>query len=290
MVRRGQSASVEHPGPDLVGIDTAEGRQEPHGELFRRHLHAEHDRRELRPDGRALDDIQREGGLAHRRAPRDDDEIAPLESGGEPVQVDEPGGNPGDVPLDVVQLVDPFHHPDEDVANRLRSAGRPAAIADGVDELLRLLDKLGDRPALRAVGAIGNRGAGRDHFAQHRAFAHDLGVGGHVGRTRGALRELSDVREPPFHLCVTVPIEPLGDGHHVAGLVGVDEGGDGAKDELVVAPVEVLLLDAVHHPVPARGVEHNSAEHRALGLDRARRHPEAGRLGIASGGRGRGHG
>ena len=194
------------------------------------------------------------------------------------------------MPLDVVQLVDPLHHPDQDVADRFRPAGRPAAVANGVDELLRLLDELGDRPALRAVGPIGDRGAGRDHLAQHRALAHDLGVGGHVGRARGALRELCDVREPPFHLRVPVAVEPLGDGHHVAGVVRVDEGGDGAEDELVVAAVEVLLLDAIHHPIPARGVEHDPAEHRALRLGRARRHPEAGRLGIASGGRGRGHG
>ena len=280
----------ELSGPDLVRIDAAEGRHEPHRELLGRHLHAEHDRRELRPDGRALHEVERERGLSHRRTPRDDDEIAPLESGGEPVEVEEPGRYPGDVTLDLVQLVNSLHHPDEDIADRLRPARAPAAIADGVDELLRLLDELGDWPAFRPVGPVGDGGARRDHLAQHRALAHDLGVGGHVGRARGALRELANKGKTAFHLRVAVRAEPLGDGHDVTGVVGVDEGGDGAEDELVVAPVEVFLPDPVHHPVPTRGVEHEAAEHRALGLDRARGHAEAGSLGVASGGCGCGHG
>ena len=277
---------VEVPGPDLVRVDAAERRHEPHGELLRRHLHAEHDGREPGPDGRALHQVEGERGLSHRGAARHDDEVARLEPGGEPVEIDEPGRNPGQVARDVVQLVDPLHRPDEDLADRLRPARRPAAVADGVDELLRLLHQLPRRPPFRPVGPVRDRGPGRDHLPQHRALANDIGVGGHVRRARGALRELPDVGEAALHPRVALRVEPLGDGQDVAGMVGVDEGGDGAEDELVVAPVEVLFPDPVRHPVPARGVEDQAAEHRALGLDRARGRPQAGGLGFD---RGRGH-
>src|SRR5690606_25860028 len=67
---------------------------------------------------------------------------------------------------------------------------------------------------------------------------------------------------------------PLAEGDRVVGAVLLGKLADRAVDQLVVAAVEVAVDQVVGDAVVGIGRQHQSAEHRLLGLDRLRRHAQ----------------
>jgi hypothetical protein len=73
-----------------------------------------------------------------------------------------------------------------------------------------------------------------------------------------------------------------------AGLDGVDQRADGREDQPVLVAVEVAVGQQVGRPVPGQVVEQQAAQHALLGLDRVRRHAQAGHLVVLHAGYARG--
>jgi hypothetical protein len=100
-----------------------------------------------------------------------------------------------------------------------------------------------------------------------------LGQGGQVGQAAGVVELVQG-------------FQGLGHGHHVGGLVVVDEADDLFPDGLVVGAVEILLVDQVRHPLPGGVFQHEAAQHRLLRLHGMGRQLEGGQFGIEDGGHG----
>ena len=62
-----------------------------------------------------------------------------------------------------------------------------------------------------------------------------------------------------------------GQGDRIAGLIALDQAGDGRKDEPVIVAVKVFGTHSIGDLVPRRGIEHQTAEHRLLGFNGMRR-------------------
>ena len=93
------------------------------GQLFRGHLDAEHPDRHLPDHGHRMGDIQRECGLAHAGPAGEHQEIRPLHSTGQAIEIDEPGGDSGDLALVRVDMVELLVDIGENARQRLEVSG-----------------------------------------------------------------------------------------------------------------------------------------------------------------------
>ena len=85
-------------------------------------------------------DAKAERRLAHARARGDDDEVAGLEPGRQPVEVAEAGGDPGDVGAGLVQRGDPLEALLEQILD-VAELRRDAALREVEDDLLGAVDE-----------------------------------------------------------------------------------------------------------------------------------------------------
>ncbi|MDQ1092891.1 hypothetical protein QE400_002304 [Xanthomonas sacchari] len=113
-----------------------------------------------------------------------------------------------------------------------------------------------------------------DQLPQHRLVADDLGVGGDVGGRRRGAGQLDQVGAVADHLQLALRFEPLAQGHRVERAPLLGQLADRAVDQLVIAPVEVLVGELVVDPVVGLRRQHQAAEYGLFGLDRVRRHPQ----------------
>ena len=271
---------VQPSGADLLLIDPAERREHPHDELLGRHLHAEHHDGLPGPYRRLLDEVHRERGLSHRRASRDDDQIAPLQTGRLPVEVRESGRQSGDRVVPPVQLVDVPHHAGEHVldGHRLLPAGA-ASLGDLEDAALGVVQKLVRRLPLRPVRRLRDLVAGPDQLAKHRALADDLRVRDDVRGAGGVPGELGEVGEAAHGFELAIPVEPLRHGDGIARPPFVAQARDRVEHGTMVVAVEVLAGQDVGDPIPRAVVDENAAQDRLFGLDRVRREAKRGGAG-----------
>ena len=121
----GPVALLQRSAAHAALVDAGPQREHPHHELVRRHFEAEYQcgRPALHDD--MLDDVQRQRGLAHRRAPRDNDEVSDLQAAGHVVQVAETGIDLARRPVAAGGLAQhgPLAH-DARVGRDVRAAGR----------------------------------------------------------------------------------------------------------------------------------------------------------------------
>ena len=287
LASRGEPRPVVVPqraGPNPLLVDSPERGEHSHGELLGRHLHAEHDDRQLGADRRRLDDVHRERGLPHRGPPRDDHQVAVLQARGLAIEIRESGRHPGDRVFTPRQLVDALHHAGEHV---LYGYGLPparaASLRDLEDAAFGVVEQIGHSAALGTERRIRDLGAGPDQVAEHRALADDLRVRDDVRGAGGVLGELGEVGEATGRFELTVPVEPLGDGDGIAWLTVLAQARDRVEHRAVVAAIEVRPGEDVGDPVPGAVVDEHSPQHRLLGLDRVRRDAKRGGAGPRGG-------
>ena len=133
-------------------------------------------------DRGVLRDVERERGLAHRGAPRDDDQVAGLQSGRHGVEVVVAGADAGELALALLQQVEPVDRGAEDVVQRHEPrAGATPLLGDLEDAPLGLVHEVGGGAPLALVGARRDLAAHPDQLPQQRALADDVGVGADVG-------------------------------------------------------------------------------------------------------------
>ena len=221
--------------------------------------------------------------FSHRRPGRQDDQIGRLQAGGEFVEVGEPGGQAGDVALVFVAFL-------QDLEGVLHGVAQADEVGAAAAALLGDLEHphLGGRQHFLAVAALGleavvdDFGAGFDQLPQHGLLAHDFGVGADVGgRGRGA-GQFDQVTGAADLFAERIGLEPLAQGDRVEGFVLFAQLADGAVDEPVVTPVEVVFGEEVADAVERIGGQHEPAQHGLFGLDRLGRQAKGVDLGVGA--------
>ncbi len=188
-------------------------------------------------DRRVLGDVDGQGGLAHGRTSRNDDELAALQTGGHLVHLGEAGRHAGDIALRVAQHVEPVDRLRQDVLQRREPRPAPAAFRDLEHPLLGEIDDLFDRETLRRMRARRDVAPDLDEPAQHRALAHDPRIRADVRCTRRVLDEPSEIRDAAASLELSGTLQVLGDGDRVGRLIAADELRDRAEDQPMIGAV-----------------------------------------------------
>ena len=200
----------------LLPLDARLGGDEALCELGLRHLQREQGDRPPVLDRRVFGDVADQRALAHRRAGRDDDQVAGLKAAGDLVEVLEPGrraGQRGALLREAVQLVELVVQDVLDLAEVLL-----AVVARDLEHrLLGPLDELARR-ALVAEHALLDFVGALQQAAQERVLAHDLGVAAGVPRGRDQAGELVDRRRPAGLLELAHLAQAVADGQHVDRL------------------------------------------------------------------------
>ena len=262
--RRGQARPLvllQLAGAHPVLVDAAQGGHHAHRQGVAGHLHAEDGDRPFHLQGHVFRQVHREAGLAHRGPPRHDDEVRGLEAGGHLVEIGEAGGQAGDGLVALKEDLDALHGPAEEAAQGLEAATAALfLLGDLEDPPFRLVQQLRHLPALGVEGDVADAGADGDELAQHRALAHDLGVGLDVGGAGGAGGDDAQVGQAAGVLELAGALQHLGQGDDVEGLFTGRQVADGAKDEAVFAPIEVALAHLVGYRIPGLVVQHEAAE------------------------------
>jgi hypothetical protein len=272
---------VAHPRPvivlELAGtqsllVDAAQGGDQSECQLGSGHLHREHRHRLLGLERGVLGHVERQRGLAHRRARREDDEVGRLQTRGLLVEIGETGGQAGDGTLAGVSLLQDAERIPDRAAHRdeaLASTG--AGLGDPEHALLGRFQHFAAATPFGLEAIIGDVRANIDQLPQNRLLAHDVGVGGDVGRARRGAGQLQNIAAASDLLGMALRFEPLTQRHRVAGLAGLRQFADRAEDELVVAAIEVLFGQAICHLIPGPLGQHQAAQHGLFGFDRVRR-------------------
>ena len=269
---------VEQPaGAQPVLVEAPERAEQAHHQLRGRHFHGEHRHRQAGFERDVLGDVERQRGLAHRRAPGNDHEVAGLQAGGLFVEVGIAGGHAGDVArvVAVVEHVHPVDHLREQGADGHETLLAARALLGDLEHFrLGLIEQLGSLAPERVVGRVGNGGAHLGQAPHDAALAHDLGVALDVGGRGGVLGQRRQIGETAGIGELGAAFQAFGNGEHIRRPVGVDQPRDVPVNEAVIGPVEVLLLDLVGDAFPGAVVEQQPAQHRLFGFERVRRQPD----------------
>jgi len=125
-------------GAHAVGVDVRHRTEEALDQLLLAHLQGKDRRggRLARVQGGMLDNVQAKSGLAHRRPPGDDDQVARLQAGGQVVKIGKAGRHPGNGLLTVIEALDGMDSVLDDLAGGIEGrAGLHGG--DAEDRLLR---------------------------------------------------------------------------------------------------------------------------------------------------------
>jgi hypothetical protein len=234
-----------------------------------RHLEREHGRRHLGADGEVRGHAEAEARLAHARAGGDDDQVSRLEAGGEPVEVAEAGGRPGDVRAGLVEGRDPL----EAVLQQLLDVAelaRHARLREVEDDLLCAVDEVvglaGPLPA-----QLGDFAARPNQPAERRHLAHDARVVAGVG-ARGTSAASSWMRTRP----PAASSSPRSSSSSTSVIASTGspfrvQRQRRAVDDRVALAVEVARVQDFADRPDRAGGEHHRAENRLLGFEILRR-------------------
>ena len=236
-------------------------------------------------DADVLGDVERESGLAHRRAAGHDDHVARLQTGGHLVQIVETGRHAGDVGgiFPVVKLLDAV----DDIAQQRRDGPEAlhrfgAGLGDLEHPLLGLVEQLLGVATGGVEGAGGDIVADGDQLSEHGPLVDDFGIAANIGRRRRGVGDFAQIGHAARLLDLVALFDGLVDRHHVGRLAHRDQFADVGEDAPVVVAVEIALGDDIGDAVPGRVVEQQAADQRLLGLDRMRRQLERRHLRVGN--------
>ena len=251
------------PVADLLGIHVGLRAEDPEAELLHGHLQRkEPDGLPRLAQGDMLRDVQREGGLAHGGARREDDQVGGLESRGHPVELREARGQAREHALPGARVLDDFQVVLDDLSDRRE--GLAHGIVGDLEDLARDVVQELFRGLVLRQAVPNDPLAGADQPPQRRLFLDDPGI----------VLDVADIRHP-----VDQPGE-VGRVHRL-GAAGVqlllereqvDLGGPfeevehAAEDPLVLVAVEIVLFQDRNDERDCGRVEQDRAEHGALRL------------------------
>ena len=264
-------------GPQPLLVDPPGGTDQTHHQLLGTHLHAEHGHRQLLVHGHVFADVQCKGRFPHRRTGRHDDQIPRLHAGGHPVQIDETGGNAGDLAgvVAAIEFVDALEHLARQRTDVLEIVALLAAVLGNLEHLgLGRVQYLVDRPALGIEGFGGDLVRHGNQPAQHGPVAHHLGIVADVAGRDHRIGEHHQILLAPGIFQTPGQLQRILDRQRIGRLAGPQQDGDVLPYQTVIMAVEVIIVDDVGNVFPGTVVEQQTAQHRLFGFDRMRRQPQ----------------
>src|SRR6185295_17785975 len=195
---------------------------------------------------------------------RDDDEIAGLKARGHAVEIVEAGGEPGDVLLAVVQLLDVLEGVLQDRPHR-KGRALHTPLGDLEDQPLRVVEQLVHVVA-GFVALPDDLGGDADQIAQEGLLPHDAPVGEQVGRGRGLLDQAREGGRAAHLLQGRAPFQLLRHGEQIHRLVALEEREGGVEDLAVPFLVEVGGLEELDRLGQALALQEDRPQHGPLGL------------------------
>ena len=233
-------------------------------------------------DGGRAREVQREGGLADRRARRDHDHLTAVQTLGELVELVEPGGDAGHALALGTGGLDLVHGVLEDAGQGHVVLGL-AVLGDLVDLGLGLVDDLLDLAVL-LLTELDDLGAGRDQPPQDGLLMHDLGVETGVGGRGDGLDQLVQHCRAAHPGELLALVEQVGHGDGVGRLAASVEVDDRLVDHLVRGLVEVMAAQDLDHIGDRVLGEHHAAQDGLFGVQVLRGQETTARVTGAVGG------
>jgi len=212
-----------------------------------------------------LPQVEGKGGLPHGGSAGDDDQVTLLEAGGHAVQIEEAGGNAGDMVLLLVQLLDVADGILEDILHREKSRFE-LVFRNFEDRLLRVVEELVNIGLLVEAlrDDLGRRG---DQVPGNRLLLDDAAVEGDVGRCRHVIHQGCQIGPAPRILQLPLLLQRRGEGNQVARLAVVGEVDHGAENLPVGFAVELLRTDDLQGPVNRLVIQQYPTENGHLRFD-----------------------
>ncbi len=248
-----------------VGVDPRVRAEHPERELGPRHLEREDSRRLPHPQGHVLGHVEAERCLAHRGPAGDDHEVAFLQAARHLVDVDEPGGQPGDDVLRLGELVDRPEALLDDLPH-VDEALPDAALGDVEDRLLRPVEQL-RRLVLALVAGLDDAVPGVDEVAEDRLLLDEAAPVLDAGDAGHAVHEPGQEGGPPHRLERAPAGELVLQGDEIDGLAPLGEHRHRLEDAPVGVPVEVLPVQDLRRRVEGGVVHEDRPEDGPLGLE-----------------------
>ncbi len=209
-----------------------------------------------------LADVEHETGLAHRRARRDDDEVAGLQAARLAIDVVEAGRHAGDERLVLEQPLDLWKAVTDQRAHR-HEAGLDAVFGDGKNRALGLVeDEVGFLIGL--VGGAEDLVRREDQVPERRLFLDDLRVVLDVGRSRHPVNERCDVGRAAHLLEVAGALQLLLERHEIDRLAALRQIEHALEDAAMRVAEERLRADHRRRDVEGVVVDEDRAQHRSF--------------------------
>ena len=219
--------------------------------------------------GDVLADVEHQAGLAHRRARRDDDQVAGLQAARLAIDVVEAGRHAGDEGLVLEQLLDLREALADQRAHR-HEAGLDAVFGDREDRALGLVeDQVGF--LIGFVGGAEDLVRREDQVAERRLLLDDLRVVLDVGRARHAVDERRDVGRAAHFLEVAGALELLLERDEIDRLAALRQIEHAIEDAAMRVAKERLRIDHRRRDVEGVVVDQDRAEHRSLRFEVVRK-------------------
>ena len=96
----------------------------------------------------------------------------------------------------------------------------------------------------------------RNHFAHHRAFAHDVGIGADVSRAGRIFGQFSQIGEAAHAVQLPLTLQRLGERNQVNRAAGLLQARHLGKNMTVRTGIKVVGNDAFGDVVPALVIQH----------------------------------
>ena len=252
--------------PELLLVHVRLGADQTREQLLVRHFERE-DRD--RPGiffarGNALRDVERERGLAHGRAGRDDDQLAGMEAAGHLVDLVEPAGEAADAPAGIEKRADAAVELLDDVAGP-----EQLVLALGVAQFEeRFFGVAQDdvRVFLIEHGPLDDRLRADDDPAEERLLLDDAGVAFEVVNLRQPVVERDQVRDAVHRFEVPAPHQLVRHRHAVDAFALLVERQHGVENAFVLFEAEVVGLENGANDDERRVVEHDGAQYQLFGV------------------------
>ena len=215
------------------------------------HLHRINQHRQAQTKCDVFGDVECHRGLAHARAPRENDEVAILHAGSHFIEIDKAGRFSGHRGWVLGQFIQARHHVGQQARHRHEAlAVLSAHLGDIKYFFLGFVEQLARLAAIRHIGRVGNFFAHAREAAGDRAFAHDFGVEPDIGRTRRAFGKTLQVADAANTLKFAAQLQGLRYRQHIRRLVVFDQLGDVPINAPVVIAVKIFITDDVADAVP----------------------------------------